>query len=77
MEKGTDDATGQVLVEVDPRYFRPTEVHHLQGDASKACRQLGWKPRIGFRQLVREVVRYDVNTMRLGLAGGVLTEAES
>lgn len=66
MEKGIDDVTGQVLVEVDPRYFRPNEVHCLLGNATKARQQLGWKPRIGFRQLVQEMVRSDVNTMRSG-----------
>ena len=51
---------GRVLVEVDPRYFRPTEVDQLQGDAAKARRELGWKPRVGFAELVRLMVDADL-----------------
>jgi len=43
----------QKYVEIDPRYFRPSEVGLLQGDASKAQRVLGWRPRVGFRELAR------------------------
>ncbi|MEW6532155.1 MAG: GDP-mannose 4,6-dehydratase [Thermodesulfobacteriota bacterium] len=59
-EKGMDAETGRVLVEVDPRYFRPTDVERLQGDASKAKRVLGWKPRVAFGQLVRQMVVGDL-----------------
>ncbi len=52
---------GQVIVRVDPRYFRPTEVDSLLGDASKARKQLGWRPKVGFRELVAEMVRADLN----------------
>jgi GDPmannose 4,6-dehydratase len=58
-EIGRDSDSGQILVEVDPRYYRPTEVNHLQGDASKARRELGWQPTVGFDQLVREMVDND------------------
>jgi GDPmannose 4,6-dehydratase len=58
-ETGTD-AQGQIIVRVDPRYFRPTEVETLLGDASKAREKLGWVPRIGFDELVREMVREDL-----------------
>jgi GDPmannose 4,6-dehydratase len=58
-EKGVD-ANGRTLIEVDPRYFRPTEVDLLLGDASKAERQLGWKPRTAFRQLVDLMTDADV-----------------
>jgi len=51
---------GQPIVRVDPRYFRPAEVDSLLGDASKARRRLGWKPRIGFRELVAEMMREDL-----------------
>ena len=51
---------GQVVVRVDPRYFRPTEVETLLGDAGKARRKLGWRPRIGFRELVSEMVTEDL-----------------
>jgi len=56
------DAQGRTVVAVDPRYFRPTEVETLLGDASKAHRQLGWKPRISFAELVAEMVREDLKT---------------
>jgi GDPmannose 4,6-dehydratase len=48
-------------VEIDPRYFRPTEVDFLQGDASKMRAALGWKPRTSFKQLVRMMVDYDID----------------
>jgi len=54
------DATGRVVVRVDPRYFRPTEVDTLLGDASKARRQLGWTPQVSFGELVREMVDSDL-----------------
>lgn len=62
-ETGVDDATGQVLVEVDPRYFRPTEVDLLIGDPSKALEKLGWSHEIGVRDLVREMVEHDLREM--------------
>jgi GDPmannose 4,6-dehydratase len=58
-EKGYDEL-GRCVVAVDPRYFRPTEVETLLGDASKARTQLGWTPRTTFRQLVAEMVREDL-----------------
>ena len=57
-------APGAELVSVDPRYFRPTEVDALLGDASKARRELGWEPRVGFADLVSEMVREDLNLAR-------------
>jgi GDPmannose 4,6-dehydratase len=54
------DSEGRVIVAVDPRYFRPAEVETLLGDASKAHRELGWKPRIGFAELVSEMVTEDL-----------------
>ncbi|HKO01229.1 MAG TPA: GDP-mannose 4,6-dehydratase [Thermoanaerobaculia bacterium] len=59
-EKGVDAKTGRTLIEVDPRYFRPTEVDLLLGDASKAQRQLGWTPQTSFRQLVDLMVDADL-----------------
>jgi GDPmannose 4,6-dehydratase len=59
-EKGIDAATGKVLVEVDPRYFRPTEVELLIGDPTKAKTKLGWTPTTTFRQLVSEMVQSDL-----------------
>ncbi len=58
-EVGIDGATSAVRVRVDRRYFRPTEVDHLRGDASKAKAVLGWQPRRAFRDLVREMVAAD------------------
>jgi GDPmannose 4,6-dehydratase len=54
------DKSGNVVVAVDPRYFRPTEVDALLGDAGKARRELGWEPRISFDDLVREMVESDL-----------------
>ncbi len=59
-EKGIDARTGRVLVEVDPRYFRPLEVHHLLGDPTKARTKLGWRHEVSFPELVREMVRADL-----------------
>ncbi len=59
-EKGIDNATGDVLVEIDPRYFRPTEVDLLLGDPTKARTKLGWKPRHSLAQLVGEMVAADL-----------------
>ncbi len=58
-EKGFDSSTGDTIIQVDPRYFRPTEVDHLCGDASKAKDKLGWKPKIVFKQLVTDMVSSD------------------
>jgi len=63
-EKGLDRRTGRVLVEVDPRYFRPLEVHHLEGDPSKARAKLGWRHRTSFAELVAEMVRADLRAIR-------------
>ena len=64
-EKGIDQSTGRVLVEVDPRYFRPAEVDQLLGDPSKAKRVLGWNPRqTTFAQLVKLMVDHDRNYVK-------------
>lgn len=59
-EKGCSDITGGVLVEVDQRYFRPTEVETLLGDPSKAAEKLGWRSKVSFNDLVAEMVREDI-----------------
>jgi len=63
-EQGIDTNTGQAIVKVDPRYFRPTEVETLLGDASKARLRLGWKPEIGFDALVTEMIGEDLKIAR-------------
>lgn len=64
-EKGIDTATGKVLVEVDPKYFRPSEVQTLLGDPTKAKTELGWNPRkTSFEELVRIMVEHDMEFVR-------------
>jgi GDPmannose 4,6-dehydratase len=64
-ERGFDEKSGRVLVEVDPRYFRPTEVDFLLGDAGKALRTFGWKHKVTFSQLVAEMVASDLIAMKV------------
>jgi GDPmannose 4,6-dehydratase len=59
-ERGVDARTGRTIIALDPRYLRPAEVETLLGDAAKARRELGWKPRTPFPELVREMVRSDL-----------------
>jgi|TARA_B110000483_G_scaffold240869_1_gene322475 GDPmannose 4,6-dehydratase len=59
-EKGIDAASGKVIVEVDPRYFRPTEVELLIGDATRAREELGWMPKYDLQGLVKEMMTADV-----------------
>jgi GDPmannose 4,6-dehydratase len=56
-------------VEIDPRYFRPTEVDHLHGDPGKAKRVLGWKPKVSFRGLIEMMVKADEEDVRSSLSG--------
>jgi GDPmannose 4,6-dehydratase len=63
-EQGVDTKTGRVVVKVDPRYFRPTEVATLLGDATKARTKLGWQPEISFEQLVKEMIAEDLEIAR-------------
>jgi GDPmannose 4,6-dehydratase len=63
-EVGVDTVSGRTLVRVDPRYFRPTEVDSLLGDASKAQRKLGWAPEIKFADLVSEMVQADLESAK-------------
>jgi GDPmannose 4,6-dehydratase len=62
-EVGYDEVTGKDLVFIDPKYYRPTEVDVLWGDASKAARVLGWRPSTSFRQLIAEMVQQDTQTV--------------
>jgi GDPmannose 4,6-dehydratase len=59
----------QQFVELDPRYLRPTEVDHLRGDATKAREKLGWKPKVTFKQLIKQMVEADEHDVRSALAG--------
>ncbi len=59
-EKGINAVTGQPMVAIDPRYFRPAEVDSLQGDPSKARQKLGWEPQISFEELIDEMVASDL-----------------
>ena len=63
-EKGIDKATGKVIVEVDKKYFRPTEVDLLIGDASKAKAKLGWQPEVKFEELVKMMVESDYEKIK-------------
>ncbi|HQB06334.1 MAG TPA: GDP-mannose 4,6-dehydratase [Rectinema sp.] len=63
-EKGLDATTGRVLIEIDPRYFRPTEVDFLLGDASKAREKLGWQPQCSLEELVDAMMENDLAEAR-------------
>ena len=60
-EKGYDKDSGNLVVAIDPRYFRPTEVETLLGDPSKAKEKLGWEPKISLEEMVKEMMENDVN----------------
>ena len=62
-EVGYDEATGKDLIFIDPKYYRPTEVDVLWGDASKAAQVLGWRPRTSFKQLIADMVQQDTQTV--------------
>ena len=62
-EVGKDDANGKVLVQIDKRYFRPTEVNYLEGDASKAREKLGWAPKISLESMIAEMVQSDIKSI--------------
>jgi GDPmannose 4,6-dehydratase len=63
-EKGYDSDTGNLIVSVDPRYYRPTEVESLLGDASKAKEKLGWEPKTTLEELIHEMMENDINIAR-------------
>ena len=68
-EVGVDPVSKEVLIEVDPRYFRPTEVEVLVGDATKARSRLGWCPRVSFQELVTEMMQSDLKLARSDVRG--------
>lgn len=63
-EYGIDKNTGKIIVRIDPKYFRPTEVDFLKGDASKAKKKLGWQPKTSFSDLVKEMVEHEVELLK-------------
>jgi len=63
-ETGRDAATGETLIEVDPDYFRPTEVDYLQGDPAKARRTLDWAPSVSFEEMIGRMVEHDLKAAR-------------
>jgi GDPmannose 4,6-dehydratase len=63
-EKGYDNETGKLIVVVDPRYFRPTEVEELLGDSTKAKEKLGWEPKITLEEMVHEMMENDINIVK-------------
>jgi len=65
-EKGVDTKTGTILVEIDEKYFRPAEVELLLGDPTKAEKELNWKRKVSFQELVSEMVRYDLEYDNFG-----------
>tara|TARA_E500000178_G_C17023027_1_gene756530 strand:+ start:1651 stop:2658 length:1008 start_codon:yes stop_codon:yes gene_type:complete len=62
-EKGKDVLNDKVLIEIDKRYFRPTEVDYLEGDARKARQKLNWSPKISFESMVSEMVQNDIKAL--------------
>ena len=73
-EKGIERKTGKVVVEVDPGYFRPTEVEKLQGDSTKARTVLGWQPQVTFKQLAHMMAQHDYDMVKRELIPGQQVE---
>lgn len=63
-EQGIDKKTGKVLIEIDPRYFRPVEVDSLLGDTEKAKKELGWQAHINFEEMIRGMVAHDLENLK-------------
>ena len=68
-EKGLDEKSGKILVEIDPRYFRPTETDILLGDPTKAQKILNWQHTTSFAQLIHEMVTYDIDLLKVKMNG--------
>ena len=76
-EKGINNADGKVLIEIDPRYFRPAEVELLIGDPTKAKTKLGWEPKVKLPELIKMMVKYDIELAKREVhlkEGGYKTE---
>lgn len=63
-ERGIDLSTGKILVEVSPEYFRPADAEYLLGDATRARKQFGWKPRVTFEELIKIMVKADLDLVK-------------
>ena len=63
-EIGYNKANGKTLIKVDPIYFRPTEINELRGDATKAKRELKWRPKTSFKNLVKEMMESDLKEIK-------------
>jgi GDP-D-mannose dehydratase len=63
-EIGRNKGNGKIIVELDPRYFRPAEVEILMGDASKAKNELGWIPKTSLQELISEMVHFDLSQIK-------------
>ena len=61
-ERGVNKKTNKTIISINKKYFRPNEVNFLKGDSRKAKKELNWKPKISFKQLVKEMVRYEIDT---------------
>lgn len=78
-ERGVDKKTKKEVIFVDKNYFRPTEVESLLGDASKARSKLGWQPKISFEELIKEMIKSDVDEAKVDIHladGGFMTRSE-
>ena len=60
-EVGVNKSNGKIYVKIDPVYFRPTDIDELRGDSSKALRELKWKPKTSFKELVKDMMESDLN----------------
>ncbi len=76
-EKGIDKKSGKTIIEIDPKYYRPAEVDLLIGDYSKAKRELGWEPKVTFKELVQIMVDADVAELERKMSGAIDIEAEA
>jgi GDPmannose 4,6-dehydratase len=63
-EIGYNKKNGEILIKVDPIYFRPTEINELRGDYTKAKKELGWKPKTSFKDLVKEMIISDLKEIK-------------
>ena len=75
-EKGIDKNTGKIVVEVDPVYFRPTEVEVLVGDASKTRAVLGWRPKTSFQEIARIMAEHDLTEVQKEVTNGEAPQAK-